>query len=61
MRKKRDAGPVLNSTAGPLPTPVWGHKIPLSANPPNRTQVTDTLKAFDVERMIFGRRKTFFP
>jgi hypothetical protein len=60
MRAKQRSDVVLNSAAGPLPTPVCGHEIPLSADLPNRAQAAVVTKNFAVERVIFGRRKTFF-
>ena len=60
MRAKQYSDPVLNSTADPLPTAIWGAIIPLSTDAPNRAQAADLPKIFDGERAIFGRRKAFF-
>jgi hypothetical protein len=54
MRTKRDASAVLNSSAGPLPTPGLGHRIPLTASKPNCIQNADTPKIFGAERAILG-------
>ena len=44
----------LNSAANPLPTTLYGPKIPLSTGPANQPEVTDLSRIFDVDRAHFA-------
>jgi hypothetical protein len=50
----KQAAVPLNSAANPLPTALYGRKIPLSAGPANHPEITDLSRIFDVDRAHFA-------
>ena len=44
----------LNSAANPLPTALYGPKIPLSTGSAHKPEVTDLSRVFEVDRAHFG-------
>jgi hypothetical protein len=50
----KQAAVPLNSAANPLPTTLYGPKIPLSTGPANQPEVTDLSRIFDVNRAHFA-------